>query len=153
MFIKFPVLKKSEAIKCSLPNSTWRIGAHPVHQWAYLWWSSINFGGPKRYMYICNNQNALIMVSQGNAAWTTTEKKTFVLNATFKNQENLNHQTVLNFETCLEQYFGNGNLKKPRTNCCLSDHHRQLFCQTDAVFAGLGQWSSRLFRRLKMMGI
>ena len=70
--------------------------------------------------------------------------KYFVLNATLENHENLNHLTVLNFETCLEQYFGNGNFPKPELIAGLSDHHRQLFCRTDAVFAGLGHWSSRL---------
>ena len=33
----------------SLRNSTRHIGGHSVHQCAYLWWSSINFGGPKTY--------------------------------------------------------------------------------------------------------
>ena len=34
----------------SLRNSTQRIGGHSVHQWAYLWWSGINCGGPKKYV-------------------------------------------------------------------------------------------------------
>ena len=37
------------------------------------------------------------MISQGNAARNTTEK--------------LNNNTGLNFEACLEQYFGNGNFQ------------------------------------------
>ena len=48
-----------------------------------------------------------------------------------------------------EQYLGNVNLKiKTELIAGLSDHHRQVFCWTDAVFAGLGHWSTRLFRRL-----
>ena len=34
----------------SLRNSTWHIAGHSVHQWAYLWWSDINFGRPKKYV-------------------------------------------------------------------------------------------------------
>ena len=119
----------------SLQNSTQRIGGHSVHQWAYLWWSGINCGGPKKYV---NDQNDLIMISKGNATWNTTE--------------NLNHQTVLNFETCfmcLEQYLGNVNFQNTELIAGLSDQQRQLFCWTGAVFAGLGHRSTRLFRRLR----
>ena len=49
------------------------------------------------------------MISQGNAAWNTTEMKQFVLNTALENHEKLNYLTVLNFETCLAQYLGNGN--------------------------------------------
>ena len=34
---------------CSLRNSTLWIDGQSVHQWAYLWWSGITFGGPKKY--------------------------------------------------------------------------------------------------------
>ena len=34
----------------SLRNSTRHFGGHSVHQCAYLWWSSIDFGGPKKYV-------------------------------------------------------------------------------------------------------
>ena len=33
----------------SLRNSTLWIDGQSVHQWAYLWWSGITFGGPKKY--------------------------------------------------------------------------------------------------------
>ena len=56
------------------------------------------------------------------------------------------------FETCLEQYLGNGNFQKPELIAGLSDQLRQPFCWTDAVFAGLGHRSSGLFRRLVFMG-
>ena len=54
----------------SLRNSTQHIGGHSVHQWAYLWWSGINFGGPKKYAI---TKKDIIIISQGNAAWNTTE--------------------------------------------------------------------------------
>ena len=38
--------------------------------------------------------------------------------------------------------------KKTEVIAGLSDQHGQLFCWTDAVFAGLGHRSGRLFRRL-----
>ena len=128
------VINNFIAYQGSLQNSTQSIGGHSVHQWAYLWWSGINCGGPKKYV---NNQNDLIMISKGNATWNTTE--------------NLNHQTVLNFETCfmcLELYLGNVNFQNTELIAGLSDQQRQLFCWTDAVFAGLGHRSTRLFRRL-----
>ena len=41
-----------------------------TNELAYLWWSSIYCGGPKKYV---NNRNDLIIISQGNATWNTTE--------------------------------------------------------------------------------
>ena len=41
----------------SLRNSTQHIGGHSVHQWACLWWSAINFGGPKKYAIIKRRYN------------------------------------------------------------------------------------------------
>ena len=41
------------------------------------------------------------------------------------------------------------NFQKLELIAGLSDQHRQLFCWTDSVFAGLGHRSSGLFRRLK----
>ena len=81
------------------------------------------------------------------------KRKQFILNTTntLEIHENLNHLTVLNFETYLEQYLGNGNhLKKTELIAGLSDQHKQFFCWTDAVFADLGhRWrSGRLFRRI-----
>ena len=40
------------------------------------------------------------------------------------------------------------NFQKPELIAGLSDQHRQLFCWTEAVFAGLGHRSGGLFRRL-----
>ena len=52
-FHYFPTFSESPKhrlhVKYSLRNSTQHIGGHSVHQWAYLWWSGINFGGPKKY--------------------------------------------------------------------------------------------------------
>ena len=38
-----------EYASSSLRNSTLWIDGQSVHQWAYLWWSGITFGGPKKY--------------------------------------------------------------------------------------------------------
>ena len=107
------------------------------------------FGGPvlilvdQRHMQHGNKKD-LIMISQGNAAWNAQKHLDFAL----ENHENLNDYAVLNFETCLEQYLGNVNFQKPEPIAGLSDQHRQFFCWTDAVFAGLGHRSGGLFRRL-----
>ena len=77
------------------------------------------------------------------------QQKQFLLNATLENHENSNHYCVLNFETCLEQYLGDGNFQKPEPIAGLLDQHRQLLCWTDAVFAGLGHRSGGLIRRLQ----
>ena len=47
--------------------------------------------------------------------------------------------------------FGNGNFQKTELIAGLSDQHRLLFCRTDALFAGLGRQSIRLFQRLMHM--
>ena len=78
-------------------------------------------------------------------------KKQFVLDSALENHENLNDYAVLNFETCWEQYLGNVNFQKPELIAGLSDQHRQFFCWTDAVFAGLGHRSGGLFRRLQQL--
>ena len=63
----------------------------------------------------------------------------------------------MNLETCLEQYLGNGNFQNTELIAVLSDQQRQLFCWTDAradaVFAGLGHRSTRLFLRLHSWNI
>ena len=38
-------------------TATQHIGGHSVHQCAYLWWSGINFGGPKKYAITKNSYN------------------------------------------------------------------------------------------------
>ena len=50
---------------------------------------------------------------------------------------------------CLKQVFRQCEFPKPELIASLSDQHRQVFCWTDAVFAGLGHRSTRLFRRLQ----
>ena len=95
-----------------------------------------------------------MMISQGNAAWNlyNREKKTVCIKYYSWEPWKLNHLTVLNFEMCLGQYLqylGSGNFQNTELIAGLSDQQRQLFCWTDAVFAGLGHRSTRLFRRLR----